>query len=434
MKWLKRVRDYLTRDLWVRDVSDASRVTQSLFYLLRTVALAVRGVFSDRVSVWASSLTYTTLIAMVPFLALVAGIGAKLGVPGELVARFTGEIPDQQRELLEGAAAAFENADFRALGIFSVLLLVYTAVRAVFRIERAMNAIWGVKRPRRIWKRAAVNLAVVVITPVLAIGGIALTASLLSTKFVDWVMQFELTQQAIGFLIPLLPYFAVWIALTLLYWLMPNTRVNFTAALVGAIVAGTLLQLSQKGFFQAQLGLSRMNLVFGAFTAIPIFLIWVYVSWIVVLFGTEISYGVQHAKIYVLDDAEEEPGRREVEDAALRVALFLADRHDQGKPWHPDEIAEEIGTPARIANLVLGGLSEERIVKESGSERYRLARPPTEITAADVLLSLRGQPSSPFVGRDVPAGALDAVRRVRERSREALQVSLTEMLAGKPAP
>lgn len=424
----RRIRTYFARDIWELDLSGSPVHVRVGFYILRALALVFRGLTSHRHSVWASSLTYMTLIGLVPFVALVTGIGAQLGVPGRIVRSFTGEMPEAQRQLLEDAAARFEGMEFRLAGLLSILLLVFAAVQVLLRIEKAFNEIWGVEKRRGAFLRTVVYVSVVIFAPALLFGAIMLTGAVLSTGLVDWLLTVPGFAPVFGILLRLLPLLATCLALSLLYWLLPYAVVRFRAALIGGITAGLFSHVGQLVFFRAQIGAARLGEIYGAFAAIPIFLVWVYVNWILILLGMEITYGAQHAKTWffpVVDEEDVRPGPQ-LQDSALRVVLWLAGRSG---PRDAEAVGEALEMPARVVNRILETLETEGVLVESESreEHYALARPPEEILAAEVTAPFRGDEAEARAGPEEAPTAAAAVNDLRDRSRAAYRVPISEL-------
>ncbi|MCU0724644.1 MAG: YihY/virulence factor BrkB family protein, partial [Planctomycetes bacterium] len=252
MRLLRRIRRFLLEDIWRVDLAHRSRVTRLLVHLLRTVILAIRGLSRHRSSVWAASLTYVSLMSVIPFIALVAGLGARLGVPGKAVESLTGQIPDEQIGVLRTAAEAFEKADLKALGVVAFLVLLWAMVKALTGVEKALNEIWGAERGRSFLKRLSNYVSVAVLGPLLILSGMALTAAIMSSTFMARVEAIPVAGKGAHFLLSAGPYLTAWLGLALLYWLLPNARVRFFSGAVGAVVAGVLWQLMQRLYFGAQ--------------------------------------------------------------------------------------------------------------------------------------------------------------------------------------
>jgi len=431
-----RLREFLLRDIWTLDLARASTPRRAIVHALRALVLLVEGLLNDRVSVWASSLTYITLISVVPFLALCIAVGARLGVPGKVVQLLVDRIPPKEYEVISGIASSFEKVPLRTVGVLSVFLLILAATKGLASMETAFNAIWGVERGRGVWRRFADYLAVAIVGPVLLLCAMGLTASLLSSSVILRLGQLPVAGDAIWLALRFVPYLALWVAFTLLYLLLPNTDVKFLPALAGALVAGTVWQLAQWTYFRLELGLSRYNLVYGAFAAIPVFLVWVYVSWMIVLVGAEVSYAVQTAKTYGFERKRLTPSVECLEETALRISLLLAYEFERGNgPLSPEAIAQDIRAPLRIVRHVLCVLAERGIVSRLESRAYQIAKPARLITAADVLAAVRqhgdhfSATATAESAGSLPAGCTQLIRDLRTESFRTSAVPLSELLA-----
>ncbi|MHC4471906.1 MAG: YhjD/YihY/BrkB family envelope integrity protein [Planctomycetota bacterium] len=414
---LRKARAYLSGGIWETDLSALSPLKRLLVYLARAVVLALGGMSRNRVSIWAASLTYVTLISVIPFVALAAGVSSWFGVPGKGVERIKAEIPEAQREILDNIVSQFQATDLKALGVVSVLLLLYAMVKALTGIEKAFNAIWGVERGRSLGRRISNYVTVAVVGPLLAMAAISLTAT----------AGVGAAHQSIH---AVLPYVSIGVLLALLYWLMPNTRVRLPAALLGAVLAAALWMLAMKTYVGVQVGLSKYDPFYGAYAAIPAFLVWVYVSWLVVLFGTELCYAAQHVRSYGFERGEAEPSQVSVERSGLRITLLLASRFEGGgDPLDADEVAEQLGLPARFANRVLGQLVESGIVGELEAGGYQIGKSPRVLTAADVVSALRSSGEALESRRDFPEGAHGSIERLTESSLRPLRVPIAELLS-----
>ncbi len=431
MGWLRRARAFLAEGIWLPEASPASVPGRTLYSFLRVLVMALRGVFRHRVGVWASSLTFITLVSLVPFVALVAGVSARLGAPENLLEMLSGQISEEQYRVIENATRSFEEADLRALGMVAVVVLLWAMVRVFTAIENAFNEIWGVERGRSIGRRIANYVTATVVAPLLALSALALSATLRSSAVADRIAALPGAGAGLRLLLFAFPYLALWLALTLLYKLMPNTRVRWVPALTGAVAAGTLWHVAQQGYLTSQIAIARLGFVYGAFSAIPIFLIWVYVGWLIVLFGTELCYGVQHANTYVRERGDESFSAECLEQTALRTALLLARCFEEGEgAIDPPEVARRLDAPARLVNRVLGLLREGGLVSREEDGRALISKPPRLITAADVVRAVRSRGERLLEVRDDPPGSVAAVRDLRERSMAPLEVPIADLLAG----
>ncbi len=435
MGLLRRAKRFVVRDIWTADVGKYAWWHRALVLTLRALALAVRGITRHDLSIWASSLTYITMISLVPFLALVIGLGTQLGVPDKALDSLSEQLQESQFTFLQDALDSFKKMDLKALGIIAVIVLLWAMVKVLTRIERAFNSVWGVDRGRSLARRLSNYISVAVIAPLLVLGGMTLTATMDSHAMVQKIENMPGAGWLLETVIRFAPYALNFIALTLLYWLMPNTKVKPGSAFVGAIFAGLLWQVAQKIFIASQVGISSMGLVYGAFAALPIFLIWVYFSWLIALLGAEICYSVQHAGSYSYERLDHGISPASLEKTALRIAVLLAHRFETGKGAMPaDDIASTLGVPARMTNQLLSRLAQRKIAAVLESGGYQMSDSPRRVTAADVVLSIRSDGAALPPRGDVPPGAIASVEEVMGNSLAELDKPLVDLLPAVEEP
>ena len=169
------------------------------------------------------------------------------------------------------------------------------AVKMLSTVENSFNTIWGVKRSRSIFRKTSDYLSVLIVGPVLVAAAIAITASLENISFAQIILSQGIIKQLI---IHFVPFVSLWIAFTGVYIFMPNIRVKIQHALIGGVIAGTIWQIVQWVYINFGIGVAKYNAIYGGFAQFPLFLIWLYISWLIVLFGAEISFASQNVKTY----------------------------------------------------------------------------------------------------------------------------------------
>jgi membrane protein len=372
------------------------------------VALLVqvaRGFQAHRGPVRAASLAYTSLLALVPLIALVLGIskalirsqddatliewidrGLTTAVP-QLRYLSESSAEDARADVLARLQEATSRIDGGALGFFGGLVLVSVAVSLLSAIEHALNDIWGVERGRRLAQRVVYYWAGVTLGPVLLFVSIGLTGTTAIDQALQWLPGATVIWS-------LLPFLMLGTGFTLLYWTMPNTRVPISAAALGGFAAGILFQgnnLLSVLYFSKVMSYSA---VYGSLGAIPVLMFGIYVSWIIVLLGAEISHVAASPR-------REAPAVPEAFDARAELALGVARAataaYLEGRGGASrDEIAEELGVPVAWVNASLELLCRAGIL--AGGEapspeepaRFLPVRPPSSISALEVLGAVRG--------------------------------------------
>ncbi len=387
------------------------------------------GFVRDQLLLRANSLAYLTLLSIVPFLALASALVDLIGdgpqVAGRILA-LAGFSLDVKERLLTGVA----SFNFRAFGGIGGALLLATTVLAVGRVEQALNALWGVTERRPWVRRVPDYLAVLVIAPLLVGVAIPLRASFESQTLVRKALDYP----ALHFLytsgLRWAPLAMVIAALIFLYWFLPNTRVRPRSAILGGVVAGVLFNAAQVAYVVIGVGATRrMNTAFAASAWVVLFLVWVYISWAIVLLGAEVAYAHQTLAHYRREvrGASAGPAAREAIGLAIALCCARAFR-DGAQPWHPDALSDVLDVPLRTVREVLRALETANIVAAAGGDyagAFQMARPAEHVRIADVLGALRGQRSAPLALGDV-ARTVDGV--LAEVDSAAAAVSETRTL------
>lgn len=365
----------------------------------------------NRCPVRASALAYTTLLALVPLLAVVVSVTTSmLQKRGEepiqqlidrmvdyvapaldLEARADEDSESLSREKVVKQITGFiRNINTGTLGVTSVLALLFVGISLLRTIEAAFNDIWGVTRGRPWVKSIVYYWATITLGPLFLVGAIALTTG----------SQLERTQaflNSVPFLgnvvFRVLPFVILSLGFAAFYALMPNTRVHWKAALIGGIVGGCLWQINN---LLSVIYVSRVvtyTTIYGSLGVLPLFLVGLYFSWLIVLFGAQVAYAFQNRDAYIEERQTESVNQRGREFVALRVMTLIASRFLQGeKPMTLVEISCALGAPSQLVSKLLITFVHTGLLVEAVHEKgvaYSPARPVRMITAHDVLRALR---------------------------------------------
>jgi membrane protein len=368
-----------------------------------------QGFVRDELLLRANSLAYLTLLSIVPLLALgvavVDLVGSGRDVAEELL-NLLAIAPEAQQNFL----SRIEAFNFERLGTVASVVLLATTVLAVGRVEHALNALWGVTE-RRPWARRIPDyLAVIVVTPIFLGVAVSLRASFESQTLVQEALKVPLLELLYRFGLKRAPLLLIVTAFGFLYWFLPNTRVRKRSALFGALVGAILFNAAQGVYFDLTLGVKeRMDEAFAASAWVVMFLIWVYISWAIVLLGAEAAYAHQTLSLYRREVRGKSAGPAARETIGLAIALCCARAfRDRAQPWHPDALSDALDVPLRTVRDVLRALAEANIVAPCGGEfagSFQMARPIEQVRVSDVLLALRGNAT-------VPLGLADLSRTV----------------------
>lgn len=475
-------------------------------------ALVGRSFVRNRCPVRASALSYSTLLAMIPLLAVAVSVtssllksegqqrieqfiqqfvdsvippapvdalgprtAANLDAPSSADLTLTNSIPDATHASLEKAATNglpqvatasaavatnspapikevrvvaaqkeaakyifdfVQNTRSGTLGVTGMILLIFVAITMLSRVEETFNDIWGVTRGRNWFVRIIQYWAVISLGPLLLASALGLASGpyLQTTRSTIGEMPF------FGSLFfKLLPLVMLWLTFALLYQLVPNTKVRFSAALFGGVVAGSLWHLNNVFGFLYVSRVVTNSKMYGSLGLVPVFMAGIYISWLILLFGAQMAYAFQNREAYLQDKLAENVNQRGREFVALRLMTCIGQRFQHGLPPATIQvISKELGVPSRLAQQVLHTLLAARLVVEiSGVEpAYAPARPLETINCHHILLAMRATHGQELITRDEPmrAEVLGEFARIQAAEKSAAtSVTMLALVSRTPA-
>jgi membrane protein len=374
---LRRAITFLTVDIWRIRLQDLTRMRAFLIGQLRIVVLSVRGFREDQCAVRASALTYYTLLALVPLAAIVIGVSRGFGYDYALQRMLIENNPAYAliaSKIVEYSQALIETARGGVVAGIGLALLLWTLIKMIGNIEAAFNDIWNVGKQRGIIRKFSDYIAIVIVGTV----GMVLYNSL--TVFITAQIRLVLEKLSLGslegtvttFVLRVLPVLLVWAVFSFIYLVMPNTRVSVRSAVASGIIAGTIYQAVQVVYIAFQIGVARYNAIYGSLAALPLFLIWIQMSWLIVLFGAEISFAIQNVHTYEWEIESLRLSWNTKKRLGLLVAHRVIRNFSAGvPPMTAAELSEELGIPVRLVRQILGELAEAGVFTrtESGDAR-----------------------------------------------------------------
>jgi membrane protein len=438
--WWKRIKktiEFLRLGIWEVDPRVLSKGRLFLLRQAQTFSLATRDFFADHCLMRASALTYTTVLSIVPLLALMFSLLKGLGVQNKLEPMILDRIAVGSEKIVTEIIGYINNTNVGRLGTVGLVVLIVTVVTLLSNIEGSFNFIWGVEETRPLFRRFADYLSVVLIGPVFILVAISMTTTLESQAFVQKLLVLAFVGKLLFLLFKVLPFVAMWAAFTFLYIFMPNTRVQFRAALLGGIFGGTLWQVAQWGYVTFQVGVARYNAIYGTMAAVPIFMVWIYFSWVIVLLGLEVTYANQNLRTVRREIRSGDVNFISREQVALTIMLVIGEAFDRGeKPPEQEEIAEILELPPRLAQSVLASLVRVGLVSKvqhNAAEEfaYQPARALENIEVFGIIQDLREEGESYTKLRETPEREIirEMEATIEEARREALKrLTLADMV------
>jgi membrane protein len=432
--WFERATRFVSVDVWRIQLEDLPFGKSFLVKQLRIILLTLGGFVEDKCFFRASSLTFNTLLSIVPVVAILFGVAKGFGFESrlkrELLAKFPGE---SQQEVLwkvfDFAESLLQATKGGLIAGIGIVILFWSVINVLSHIEASLNDIWEIKESRSWGRKFSDYLAIMMISPLLILVSSSATV-FITTHVTQLTEQIEL----LGMISPLIflsfnliPYVLIWILFTIIYVLMPNTKVKLKAGLVAGIIAGTIFQFAQWGYISFQVGTARYNAIYGSFAALPLFLLWVQVSWWVVLFGAELSFANQNVGTY-----EYEPDSRKVSPAfkkvlTLHVAHLLVKNFAVGgRPLTDVEIGARLKIPIRLVHNILYDLVQSQVITETTTRveqqyGYQPARDINALTIKSVVDAVEQNGTN-----DIPVartGEFEALEQALDKFRDEADAS-----------
>ena len=409
----QRVSHYFEHEIWQRRAGPGASLAERGRTALQVLVIVAQGLERDQILLRATALTYFAMLSLVPILALAIGLvgafGASEDIARAVVDRVAAGSPQAGTYILD----LVKRVNFGSFGAVGGATLFVTTVLGIGNVEKAFNKIWGIERQRSLVRRIADYLAVLVVAPLLFTAAVSLATSLRSEAFVEQVLAHPVLAHAYQLGLRQTPTVLLLLGFAFIYWFLPNTSVRPLPALLGGVVAAVLFGVAQAIYIGMNVGVARSNAIFGSFAALPLLLVWLYVSWIVVLLGCEVAFAAQNLHSFRLARVGEEPRPAARETIGIAVAAHVARAFRDGSGITDEALAGQLDVPVRSVRAILGDLEGGGIVSlRGGDDRdlYQLGRAAESISIAQVLEALRGNvdPLQTSASSDAPVRALVA--------------------------
>ena len=390
-----------------------SRVQSSLH---RATVVANTRYRDDVLNLQAMSLTYSTLLSLVPFLAVMFSVLKAFGVQNGLepfLAQMLQPLGPDASLLTSKIISFVDNLRVGILGAAGMAMLFYTVVTLVAKIEDALNRIWRLPRSRSWSQRITAYLSVVLVGPVMVFTALTLIASAQSYWLIERLVQIGFVNYVFTLATNIMPFVLFCATFTFLYKVIPYTRVRFSSALMGGASAGILWQLVGTIFAAFVANSARYAAIYSSFAILIVFLIWLYVGWLIFLVGAELAYFHQHPSAFISEALQGGQGYRFQEWLALSALIEVTRRHlSQARPWQPTELAAHLGVSS-LDNLFDQFVRTGILLRSAEPEGIALARLPEAIAVKEVLDIVSGSETMPE-----SAGPAAEVLRQRDQALE----------------
>lgn len=382
---IKQLIQFLSEDIWRIRLDDLNGSKAFFIKHQRILILAIRNFRHDGCTLKSSGLTFYSMLSVVPLLAILFGIFKGFGLQKlmekQLLENFQ-EYESVMIKIIDYSNILLENTKGGLIAGFGIIILFWTVIKLLNNIENSLNAIWKISDSRSIARQLTDYLSVIFLGPLFLILASGLTV-FLSGKIVNLSDQFQIIgimTPIISIILKALPYFIIWLLFTLVYKMMPNGTINFSSAFYAAVLAGTIYQIVQIIYITFQIGIANYNAIYGSFAVFPLFLIWLQTSWMLFLFGAEISFAHQNISDFEFEADVRNISQYQKRLISLAIARTVIKNFQKGSsPQSLNEIANKLALPITltvniIKEFVDTGLFSKVCINNEKIFRYQPAK------------------------------------------------------------
>ncbi|MFO7594126.1 MAG: YihY/virulence factor BrkB family protein [Pseudomonadota bacterium] len=419
----RRIKSFLLNELWRTDVESLGRLQRQFYKSARFMIVLMREFANGQLNLRAMSLVYTTLLSMVPLLAVSFSVLKAFGVHNQiepLLLNLVEPLGAKGNEIVVNILGFVENMKVGVLGSVGLALLLYTVISLIQKIEGAFNYVWHTESSRTLSRRFSDYLSVIMVGPVLVFSAIGVTASMMSSSVVQTLISIEPFGSLVVLLSKLMPFILVILAFSFVYMFVPNTKVKFTSALFGAVVGGALWQTTGLVFAEFASSSTKYAAIYSGFAILIMFMIWLYLSWLILLLGAQVAYYHQYPEQVRLSSKRIPLSGRFKEQLGLLIMYWVTHRFVyEGEPFSLQSLVQQINMPGDRVAEALQLLQERGLLMESRNEppEFLLQHDPDNLTIAELLEVLRrpDEEQALMEGRIRSVPAVDVLMQRMER-------------------
>ncbi len=374
---IKKLKTFFREEIWATDFAAGSSRRSFLIRQVRVYILAFKGFFEDRAAVRAAALTYFTMLSIVPIFAIAFVIARNFGFEERLHEVINNNMQGQEAmmklltDLVDNLLVKVKGGVLASVG---GIILFWSVIHVLNNIEAAFNDIWQIRKPRSPMRKFSDYLAIMILSP-FAIG----ISGTMIIKIQTATTDFTVIGPLVGFLIKSVPYVSIWVLFTIVFLVMPNTKVKLKYALVAGIISGTVAMIFQALYQELQIGAFRFNTLYGSIAAIPLFLLWMQITWLIVLMGAELCFAYQNIENYQYEENALKLSHQNKRILTLLIAHQIIKNFEEGGAAKNSEaLSHELGIPLRLVNellyeLVIAGVLVELAADNTKDRSYQPA-------------------------------------------------------------
>jgi membrane protein len=391
----KKLRRFFNHRIWLPSVEQEPILKRIIFKIFRYLYALWRDIEDGQLGLYAMSLVYTTVLSLVPLLAVSFSVLTAFGVHNQLepiLLNFLQPLGAKGQEITHNVINFVENINARVLGGVGLAILFYTVVATLAKIETAFNYIWRQNQLRPFLRRFADYISVLLLGPVLVFAALGLTASMESSRFVRILLNIEELGLPLYYLGQLMPYVLIIIAFTFVYLFMPNTKVSGKAAISGAVIAGILWKTAGWAFALFVANSANYDAIYSSFAILIFFIVWLELSWLILLLGAQLAFYFQNPQFLKIGKKKHTLNPADQEMLGLVIMRIIIVNFVQGNPsLSVHQLATSLNLPNHpveklVSALVKGGILTETTDKP---HRYLPAINPEKLTVYQIVHTIR---------------------------------------------
>jgi membrane protein len=370
---IKAFNRFLFRDIWLLSYHGINPVRRFLVNQVKIVFITFKGFTENNFILRASALTYYTMLSIVPVAALIFGIAKGFGFEKRLRIELTHKLAEHHEVLdwiINLSTSVLKKTNGGLIAGVGLIVLYFSVMNVLGNIEASFNNIWQIKKGRTFFRKFSDYLAITLIAPVFLILSGSLTV-FIQTHVTTLIKEFALIgifSPVFAVIFKITPYLLIWFVFSFLYIVMPNTVVKYSSGITAGIIAGTIFQFTQWLYLKFQIGMSSTNALYGSFAALPLFMTWLQIAWIILLFGAELSFALQNFKKYEYTSYMTKISVRYRRSLSLLIMQHIIKQFGENSERATvAEISNEKEIPVRICMEIMNDLSDAGLITEIAS-------------------------------------------------------------------
>jgi len=431
MDLMSNIKQFFQITLWQDLPEQSNALVRAVFNSLRVAYIVVRELAKGELNLRAMSLVFTTLLSLVPLIAVAFSVLKAFGVHNQIepfLLSLLEPLGAKGPEIAANIIGFVQNVKVGVLGSLGVAMLFYTIISLIQKIEHAFNFVWRVKHARTLARRFTDYLSVIMIGPVLVVAAMGVAATVLNHNVVQSLQAIEPFGTLILTATKLLPYLMIIVAFTFLYKFIPNTRVKLGPALIGASVAGVLWIAVGTMFASFVASSSNYTAIYSSFAILFFFMIWLYLAWFILLTGSQVAFYLQHPKLINISGEQDELSPRLREKLGISLMTRIAKRfYDKAPALTMTELEAETTLPNSVLQDLLLKLEQGGLLVELMSDEpcYQPAQDLANIKVGAILHCLRT--AEELTGDAVRVEVNPQIDQLLNRLNQAQQAELKDM-------